>query len=336
MGLLDNITKNLGSLKHTGVQKASEIAFDKFQPKIDAFVHEYGINAGKASAAQNKVKSFLERLVSGKLSKENAKKELRGPILNSLLEAATTTTKSKELVEWLQERLKQGKAAKLYAMLPSSVTDSLSDEITNVQQQLVNKLIGMNGGDNKALKETNSYVTNIDETQKEKITEDDYERRDNGVVVVTEETTEEQDKAFIDSLMKVKAPKAATPLQTGQAALEAVNSLWTMSNEVMKFTEVQKTKRTQINAEKEVALARIEATSKLLEDYLQKTHDERSEIFKKQFEVIDHALKSGNVQELALTLNAMNDLAKSSPFKNLADVGQVQNLLQAEDTEFDF
>ncbi len=162
------------------------------------------------------------------------------------------------------------------------------------------------------------------------------EHHNNGVVKVTEETTAAQDAAFVDSLMNVKAPVAATPLQTGQAAMEAVGSLMTMSHEVMKFTEVQKTKRTQINADKEVVLAHIEATSRLLADYLQKTHDERSSVFQKQFEVIDHALKSGDIQELALTLNAMNDLAKSSPFKNLADVGQVQNMLQDDSTEFDF
>lgn len=42
-----------------------------------------------------------------------------------------------------------------------------------------------------------------------------------------------------------------------------------------------------------------------------------------------------DTQTLALTLNAMNDLAKSSPFKDLANLGTVQTILADPDAELD-
>ncbi len=66
-----------------------------------------------------------------------------------------------------------------------------------------------------------------------------------------------------------------------------------------------------------------------------KTFDERSAIFSKQFEVVDEALRTGNTEMLALSLQSINALAAQSPFKSLADIGQVKQALTAGDTEWD-
>ena len=72
-----------------------------------------------------------------------------------------------------------------------------------------------------------------------------------------------------------------------------------------------------------------------IKEYLEKTFDERSAIFAKQFECVDAALREGNTEMLAITLNSINSLAASSPFKNLADINQVQQALSDSDTEWD-
>ncbi len=350
MKLSKNIAKGFNSLKAAGTQKAVKMAMAAMQTQVDDLAGKYGLDQRKSNAALAQVKAMLTQVAGGKMTIGKAKQQLRGPVFDAVLAAASTTTKTDEMLAVLQSKMQQGKVGKFTAFLPQSIKDALTGEVTNMQQRLVSELsakakasqlveVEEEDVTDDSLAEPEALEMDEEEEVCEEQTETpdaDFERLDNGVVVVTEETTEEQDEAFVDSLMSVKAPTAASPLQTGQAAMEAVSNLVSMSNEVMKFTEVQKTKRTQINAEKEVALARINSTSQLLKDYLQKTHDERSSIFQKQFEVIDHALQSGNVQELALTLNAMNDLAKSSPFKDLANIGQVQNMLQDDSTEFDF
>jgi hypothetical protein len=69
---------------------------------------------------------------------------------------------------------------------------------------------------------------------------------------------------------------------------------------------------------------------------LNDTYDERKESFKKYFEVVDDAIKKDNAQQLALGLNSINELAKSSPFKNLENLNQVGRALQDENHEWEF
>lgn len=117
--------------------------------------------------------------------------------------------------------------------------------------------------------------------------------------------------------------------------LDAFKTITNMAGEVMKFEELQETKRREIEAWKEENILKIKETSRIIELYLRQTHDERMKIFQGYFEVIDRALSSGDTQTLALTLNAMNDLAKSSPFKDLANLGTVQTILADPDAELD-
>ncbi|MBK9248793.1 MAG: hypothetical protein IPM69_11915 [Ignavibacteria bacterium] len=70
--------------------------------------------------------------------------------------------------------------------------------------------------------------------------------------------------------------------------------------------------------------------------YLEKTFDERKDIFKQQFKVVDDALAKGNIQQLALGLDSINKLATSSPFKDLASIENVGNALDNPNTVWEF
>lgn len=104
------------------------------------------------------------------------------------------------------------------------------------------------------------------------------------------------------------------------------------SAEVAKFCEEQRTKRAEIRARAQVAIHQINAVREFLQDYLDKTFDERRMLFAKEFEIVDKCLATGNVQALAVSLNAITDLAKSSPFKPLADIKSVKNAIENHST----
>ena len=104
------------------------------------------------------------------------------------------------------------------------------------------------------------------------------------------------------------------------------------SAEVAKFCEEQRTKRVEIRANAQVAIHQIDAVREFLQSYLDKTFDERRMLFAKEFEIVDKCLATGNVQALAVSLNAITDLAKSSPFKALADIKSVKNAIENHST----
>lgn len=115
----------------------------------------------------------------------------------------------------------------------------------------------------------------------------------------------------------------------------ALRILGEVAQDTIKYAEEQETKREEIRAMRDTAIAKINAMKECVQTYLEKTFDERSDIFAKQFEVVDSALLSGDNEMLASSLNSINALAASSPFKNLADVTAVQKSLTSSDTEWD-
>ena len=115
----------------------------------------------------------------------------------------------------------------------------------------------------------------------------------------------------------------------------ALRILGEVAQDTIKYAEEQETKREEIRAMRDTAIAQINAMKECVQTYLEKTFDERSAVFAKQFEVVDAALLSGDNEMLASSLNSINALAASSPFKNLADIAAVQKSLSSSDTEWD-
>lgn len=120
-----------------------------------------------------------------------------------------------------------------------------------------------------------------------------------------------------------------------KAVANALAALTEVANDTVKYVAEQETKQEEIRARRDVAIAKINATTARIKEYLDKTFDERSTIFAKQFECVDVALRTGDNEMLAMSLNSINSLAASSPFKNLADINQVQQALGDGETEWD-
>ena len=143
---------------------------------------------------------------------------------------------------------------------------------------------------------------------------------------------EEQQSRLYNTI--VKDTILAGQLTNPQQCMAALSEIYSVADETIKYCAEQETKRETIRAERDVAIAKIKEMGELVRVYLEKTYDERRDIFAKQFEVIDASIASGNVEMLAMTLNSMNELAASSPFKNLADIQSVKQGL-IDNTEWD-
>ncbi|SHL74463.1 hypothetical protein SAMN05720470_11425 [Fibrobacter sp. UWOV1] len=151
------------------------------------------------------------------------------------------------------------------------------------------------------------------------------------------EKDEPQDTFFEDKRDELidAAKRGVMNLNNPEEVLNALCKLQSVANETIKYTEEQETKRAEINAKKEVAIEKIKTIEHSIKDYLDKTFDERRSIFAKEFECVDAALKTGNLELLSVSLNSINSFAAQSPFKALADVAAVQKNLLDTNTEWD-
>jgi hypothetical protein len=98
----------------------------------------------------------------------------------------------------------------------------------------------------------------------------------------------------------------------------------------------EKTNRREIDAWEKTRIAQIKAQRDLLIQYLDRSFDERAKNFSVLFAVVDRALASGNNEQLAITLNSIVEIAKSSPFKELANLSSVRAALHDPDHEWEF
>lgn len=102
------------------------------------------------------------------------------------------------------------------------------------------------------------------------------------------------------------------------------------------IAEQEKTKRREIDVWEKETITKINVQRDLLMAYLERSFDERAENFRSLFAVVDGAITSGNNEQLALVLNSITDIAKSSPFKDLANLASVRAALNDPNHEWEF
>ena len=117
------------------------------------------------------------------------------------------------------------------------------------------------------------------------------------------------------SLKKIKA--FGLPNLNPAESLQQMVSAYT---EYLAIAEVERTKRRDIEAWEKEAITRINAQRDLVITYLDRSFDERADNFRALFGVVDNALCEGDNEQLAIALNSITEIAKSSPFKDLANL----------------
>lgn len=152
-----------------------------------------------------------------------------------------------------------------------------------------------------------------------------------------DEVDEIEEVEEVEEVDSTARPEYEIPASINSAC-DAVSALSMMGTEIAKAVQVcqiEETKRTEIKARMEVEVTKINAISNLLSEYLNKTFDERADLFNNYFSVLDKAIESGDTALMSATLSSINSLAAQSPFKNLADITAVQRQLEQAGTEWD-
>ena len=117
---------------------------------------------------------------------------------------------------------------------------------------------------------------------------------------------------------------------------ESLQQMVSAYTEYLIIAEQEKTKRRDIEAWEKESITRINAQRDLLITYLERSFDERAENFRALFSVVDNALISGDNEQLALALNSITEIAKSSPFKDLANLNNVRAALNNPEHVWEF
>jgi hypothetical protein len=127
----------------------------------------------------------------------------------------------------------------------------------------------------------------------------------------------------------------STNLVRGVAAftspVQCLNDVIQAWTEYLTVVEEEKTKRQNIEAWEKVTLAEIETKRDFLIGYLELAFDERAKNFQSLFQKVDQAISVGDNQMLGSTLEAIVELAKSNPFKDLADLSTIKAALDNPD-----
>ena len=117
---------------------------------------------------------------------------------------------------------------------------------------------------------------------------------------------------------------------------ESLQEMVSAYTEYLTIAEQERTKRRNIEAWEKEAITIINAQRDLLMTYLERSFDERAENFRSLFGVVDNALVSGDNEQLALALNSITEIAKSSPFEDLANLNNVRAALNNPEHVWEF
>ncbi|MBE9004784.1 hypothetical protein IQ259_07000 [Fortiea sp. LEGE XX443] len=117
---------------------------------------------------------------------------------------------------------------------------------------------------------------------------------------------------------------------------ESLQQMVSAYTDYLTIAEQEKTKRREIDAWEKETITKINAQRDVLMAYLERSFDERAENFRSLFTIVDSAIASGNNEQLALALNSITEIAKSSPFKDLANLASVRAALNDPNHEWTF
>ncbi len=134
----------------------------------------------------------------------------------------------------------------------------------------------------------------------------------------------------------MSAKKVTTVVKEFINPAECLQQMVSAYSEYKIIAEQEQTKKRDIDAWEKETITKINAQRELLIAYLDRSFDERAENFRALFAVVDNAIASGNNDQLALTLNSITEIAKSSPFKDLANLASVRAALDHPDHEWTF
>jgi hypothetical protein len=134
----------------------------------------------------------------------------------------------------------------------------------------------------------------------------------------------------------MKAKKNPVEIITPGSVAECIRDVVEAYTEYKIVAEQEQTKRRGIEAWEKATIADIQAKRDALINYLESSFDERAKNFNFLFKKVDEAIAIGDNKQLALAMTSITEIAKSSPFQDIADLTSVRAALDAPDHEWEF
>lgn len=106
--------------------------------------------------------------------------------------------------------------------------------------------------------------------------------------------------------------------------------------DAIRVIAVQRTEQEHIRQNARVEVEQIHAVRDVMLRYLDRSFDERHSNFDALFTRLDAAMGQGNLEAMAMTLDALVKLAQSSPFRDLVDVVKAKAAIQDKSREWEF
>jgi hypothetical protein len=123
-------------------------------------------------------------------------------------------------------------------------------------------------------------------------------------------------------------------LNAGADAAYSLQAIVKAYTEYKIVAEEEQTKRRGIEAWEKTVIEKIKVDRDVLIQYLENSFDERAKNFRFLFEKVDRAIAEGDNYQLTVFLYSITELAKSSPFKDFADLKSVTAALDDPDHEW--
>lgn len=296
---------------------------------------KYGVQESQLHPFTNTLSDLLCYIISQQFNKKAISSDkvmgiVQTGVVPAVATIASSTPKGEEIVSSISSFVGNITANPVMKTILQQVAgNEISEQLTATACAIA----AINSGSEKAVVPANAITEqqSTDTTEYPTVSDGSVEIVSATLIpTVKENMTDEEEEQFINEVYNAVQLDFSSP----QAVAESFQRFAKVTQEVAKFAEVQETKRTQIRMDAEVAIKKVEAMRDTLKEYLEKSFDERSAIFAKQFEVVDKALATGDNNMLSMGLTSINELAASSPFKALADINSVQKML-TDDSEFD-
>lgn len=111
---------------------------------------------------------------------------------------------------------------------------------------------------------------------------------------------------------------------------DATKNVFDQVAELVRIREIEQTKREEIAARKETAIAVINSQKEIILECMRSTFAERAAVLQVNFKVIDQALENNDVNMLNAALASMVQVIQTSPFKAIKDVIEAKGTLRLE------
>lgn len=137
---------------------------------------------------------------------------------------------------------------------------------------------------------------------------------------------------------KIATNVSGKMLELGRCFIRTFNPNEAINNicDVVKSISSEKTKRVHIEAWRQQRIEELNSYREVLMKYLDHSFDERKHSFKCLFSTLDKEIEHNNIQSISCILGAIVELGRSSPFKDLASVSHVRNMLNNPDVKIEF